>query len=261
LKILYHLTLKRACGDDHAAHMEDFYAGQAETYDRFREHMLHGRRELYSSIEAPPGGIWVDLGGGTASNLEHIGQQLQALRRVYVVDLSQSMLNIARRRVERHAWKNVEMVKADAVRFQPPAGPADVVTLSYSLTMIPDWFAAIENAWSMLKPGGIIGVTDFYVSRKYPADGMARHCWLSRVFWPAWFDRGGLFLSSEHVPYLHRRFPRLSFTEAQASMPYLLLLRVPFYIFIGRKPASPQCRIAAEAATGWTEQTAGSGEP
>ena len=43
---------------------------------------------------------------------------------------------------------------ADATTFQPDAGKADVVTFSYSLTMIPDWFAAIDNALAMLRPAG-----------------------------------------------------------------------------------------------------------
>ena len=38
------------------------------------------------------------------------------------------------------------------------AGTVDVVTFSYALTMIPDWRAAIRNAFRMLKPGGRIGV-------------------------------------------------------------------------------------------------------
>ena len=60
-------------------------------------------------------------------------------------------------------------------RVEPPEAPVDVVTFSYSLTMIPDWFAAIENALRMLRPGGQIGVVDFYVSRKYPAQPL--HLW------------------------------------------------------------------------------------
>src|ERR671911_700620 len=65
--------------------------------------------------------------------------------------------------------------QADASTYQPATGPVDVVTFSYSLTMIPDWFAAIENALAMLKPGGTLGVVDFYVARKYPSDGLSRH--------------------------------------------------------------------------------------
>ena len=34
--------------------------------------------------------------------------------------------------------------------------------------MIPDWFAAVDHAWRLLRPGGTIGVVDFYVGRKHP---------------------------------------------------------------------------------------------
>ena len=37
-------------------------------------------------------------------------------------------------------------VEADAATFRPAEGQADVVTFSYSLTMIPDWFTALETA-------------------------------------------------------------------------------------------------------------------
>ena len=57
----------------------------------------------------------------------------------------------------------------------------DVVTFSYSLTMIPNWFQALERAYAALKPGGMIGVVDFYISRKWPAPGMRRHSELPAV--------------------------------------------------------------------------------
>src|SRR5690606_43869 len=115
------------------------------------------------------------------------GERISQLGKVYVVDLSPSLLTVAGRRVAERGWSNVAPTEADATAFRPAEGAADVVTFSYSLTMIPDWFAAIENAWAMLKPGGLIGVVDFYVSRKHPAEGLTRHGWLTRTFWPAWF--------------------------------------------------------------------------
>ena len=33
----------------------------------------------------------------------------------------------------------------------------DIATCSYSLSMIPDWYAAIDNALANLKPGGQLG--------------------------------------------------------------------------------------------------------
>jgi S-adenosylmethionine-diacylgycerolhomoserine-N-methlytransferase len=236
LKILYHMAVKPVRGKDHAARLESFYSGQAGAYDDFRRRLLQGREELFTSLPVPEQGVWVDMGGGTGSNLEYLGPPLGRLAKAYVVDLSTSLLKVAGDRIEHNGWKNVEAVEADATLFRPAEGQADVVTFSYSLTMIPDWFAALENALAMLKPGGLVGVVDFYVSRKFPADGRTRHGWSTRWFWPLWFASDNVFLSSDHVPYLQRHFEAVSFHEHRAKVPYLPLGRVPYYRFVGRKP-------------------------
>ena len=110
--------------------------------------------------------------------------ELNRLRRVHVVDLSDALLAVARRRIRGRGWSHVETVRADATTWRPASGAADAVTLSYALTMIPDWFRAVDNAWAMLRPGGVIGVVDFYVSRRHPAPGRARHGWTPRTLWP-----------------------------------------------------------------------------
>lgn len=61
---------------------------------------------------------------------------------VYLVDLSPSLLEVARKRFERLGWKNVSVVCQDAREFRLPKagdgdGYADLVTMSYSLSMIP----------------------------------------------------------------------------------------------------------------------------
>jgi hypothetical protein len=38
---------------------------------------------------------------------------------------------------------------------------ADLVTCSYSLTMIPDWRRAIDVAYALLRDGGQMAVADF----------------------------------------------------------------------------------------------------
>ncbi len=235
LRVLYHIMAKPVRGKDHAARLESFYAGQAEGYDDFRRRLLQGREAMYRSIAVPQGGVWVDLGGGTGANLEPIGEDLHRAGKVYLVDLCDSLLAVARRRCEARGWKNVEAVHADATRFRPTEGHADVVTCSYSLTMIPDWFAAIDNALAMLRPGGTIGVTDFFVARKYPAEGHGRQSWFTRTFWPAWFAADNVFLSPDHVPYLQRSFQTLRLEEHRAKVPYIPLIRVPYYTFVGQK--------------------------
>ena len=235
LKTLYQVTLRPIRGKDHGSRMENFYGGQAEAYDDFRRKILKGREHLYGSIDAPKGGVWVDLGGGTASNLEYLGESIRDLKKVYVVDLAGSMLAVARRRAEDRGWTNVETVEADVIKFRPAEGQADVVTFSYSLTMIPDWFAALENAWAMLKPGGRIGVVDFYVSRKFAPEGQRQHGWLARSFLPVYFGTNNVYPSPDHIPYLQSRFEQVELTEGTTRFPYQFRMKVPYYTFIGRK--------------------------
>ncbi len=235
LRILYHLVLRPVRGKSHAERMENFYSGQADAYDDFRKRLLHGREELYRQIELPDQGIWVDLGGGTGSNLEFIKDRVPQLRRAYVVDLATSLLEVARKRFINNGWQHVDAIEADATTWQPPEGQVDVVTFSYSLTMIPDWFAAVENALRMLKPGGVVGVVDFYVSRKHVSGDSRRHSWFTRSFWPVWFAGDNVFPSPDHLPFLRSHFEQIWCNESRSKVPYVPVIRTPYYQFIGRK--------------------------
>lgn len=234
MKTLFRLTLVPIRGGTHEQRLESFYGSQAADYDRFRERLLHGRQQLYDRLPTPDGGVWVELGGGTGSNIERLGERRARLKQVHIVDLSASLLDVARDRVVSKKWENVAVHHADATTFALPER-ADVVTFSYSLTMIPDWYLALENAKRLLKPGGLLGVVDFYVSRKHPADGLRRHGWWTRTFWPTWFANDNVFPNADHVPYLHQRFTSVHFEEQQARIRCFPLISTPYYLFIGRR--------------------------
>ncbi|MFN3190295.1 MAG: class I SAM-dependent methyltransferase [Aureliella sp.] len=235
LKILYHLALRPVRGKDHAARMENFYSGQAEAYDDFRRRLLHGREALFQKIEVPEGGTWVDLGGGTGANMEFIADTVPKLGRAYVVDLASSLLKVASDRFESNGWNHVHAVEADATKWTPEEGLVDVVTFSYSLTMIPDWFGAVENALRILKPGGRIGIVDFYVARKHAEEGLQKHSWFTRTFWPTWFASDNVFPSPDHLPFVRSHFETEYLKEARSKVPYIPFIRTPYYQFIGTK--------------------------
>lgn len=243
LKILYHMLFTRGRGKDHAERLDNFYSGQAEGYDDFRKRLLKGRQEMMQAVPVPEGGVWVDMGGGTGANLEFIAERIPQLNRVYLVDLATSLLAVAEKRFERNGWQHVKAVEADATLFTPEEGYADVVTFSYSLTMIPDWFLAMNNALRILKPGGMIGVVDFYVSRKWAAEGFRRHGWVRRNYMPVHFGTDNVFLSPDHVPYLHAHFEPVEFQEHLAKIPYFPVMKAPYYIFLGRKPETPAAEM------------------
>ena len=234
LQTLYHLLLAPTRGNSHQARLESFYGQQAPYYDSFRQRLLQGREQLFAALQLPDDGVWVDMGGGTGLNAEHMHAHIRRLRKVYIVDLSPSMLAVAKQRVERHGWQNVELVEADASSFTCPE-PADVITFAYSLTMIPDWFAAIECALANLKPAGQLGVIDFYIGRKYAQSPKVQHAFWTRFFWQLNLYRDNVFISADHVPFLEHHLDPKFLHEGRTKVPYLPLARVPYYVFVGHK--------------------------
>jgi S-adenosylmethionine-diacylgycerolhomoserine-N-methlytransferase len=235
-RTLLQLVRGPATGESHAARLQAFYRPQALHYDAFRERLLHGREDLISRLAPPPGGTVVELGGGTGRNLEYFGARLLSFARVEVVDLCPALLQQARRRCAR--WPGVvAVVEADATTYRP-AAPVDCVVFSYALTMIPDWRAAVDNALGMLRPGGLLGVVDFYVAPRDAPAGWARQGGFSRRFWTRWFRHDGVHLDPRHLPYLLRHTEPIDCEQRRAGVPYLPGLRVPYYLYIGRKPAT-----------------------
>jgi betaine lipid synthase len=82
--------------------MESFYKYQKEGYDAFREGLLHGRPALLESIPLKKNKklVWIDVGGGTARNLEFFS--VDVLRKyfsaIFILDISASLLEIAQNR-------------------------------------------------------------------------------------------------------------------------------------------------------------------
>jgi len=215
-----------------AERLQAFYGPQASRYDDFRRRLLHGREELIRRLPAGPGDRVVELGCGTGENLKRFGGRLAALRQLVLVDLCPALLEHARRRAATLA--NVEIAEADITRYQPPA-PVDCVYLSYALTMVENWRAVIANAVAMLRPGGTLGVVDFYVSSARPPPGRSRHPAWERWLWRRWFAHDGVRLDPAHLAQLETALSPCEVFERRGSVPYLPGLTVPHYLFIGRK--------------------------
>jgi S-adenosylmethionine-diacylgycerolhomoserine-N-methlytransferase len=237
LATLYHLMVKRMRGATPQERLNNFYKGQESNYDAFRERFLFGRTELFNLIPLSSGSVWVDMGGGTGSNFEALGPKMAALHKAYVVDLCEPLLSMAEQRKKSNGWNNLEVIHGDALTFGPPGNElADVVSFSYSLTMIPAWYAAIDHAVEMLKPGGCLAVCDFFIAHPFLVmENQQPHSWLTRMFWRAWFEADGVFPSSDHVPYLTRRLQVRHYSQHWGKAPYLPFVSMPYYLFLGTK--------------------------
>jgi len=232
-RVLLHLLRGRRRYGSAAERLEAFYAPQAAQYDAFRDRLLQGRDELVARLDPPPGAHLVELGAGTGRNLEFFGVRLDGFARIDLVDLCPALLDVARERFRDRTAVRVHM--ADATGWRPD-GEADCVYLSYALTMIDDWEAAIDNALAMLKPGGTLGVVDFHVAPAAAQADEPRHGIFTRRFWPLWFGHDGVRPDARHLRRLRRLMPEHVWREGWARLPYLPGLRAPWYLFVGRKP-------------------------
>lgn len=232
LRVVWQLLRGMPAAATHAERLERFYAPQADRYDRFRERLLHGRQTLLEALDFKAGEAVAELGAGTGCNVQWYADRRPLLRALSLVDLCPALLANATRRAA--DWSNTQVIEADVTRWQP-AQPLDKVYLSYALTMIPDWQAALDNAIAMLAPGGLLGVVDFYLSEASPAAGLVRHPAWQRWLWPRWFAHDGVRLSSAHLPALRTRLEPVLLLEQQGSLPWLPGLTVPYYVFVGRK--------------------------
>jgi S-adenosylmethionine-diacylgycerolhomoserine-N-methlytransferase len=188
LKILASMAKGLPTSGGAASQLDSFYAPQAAHYDRFREKLLHGRAEMLQSLGIQAGHHVAEIGAGTGRTVEFYRDQLDTLGHVDLVDLCEPLLRQAQARLDNHP--KVSVHHADACTWAANQ-PLDRVYFSYSLTMIPPWFAAIDNAYQNLAAGGLIGVVDFQVAPRGGSSRGFKQGKLGRFFWPFWLRLSG----------------------------------------------------------------------
>ncbi|KAI1787532.1 hypothetical protein LXA43DRAFT_896047 [Ganoderma leucocontextum] len=248
--------------------LEAFYRTQASIYDATRSTLLRGREDMLQLAAAQlkhrrrngsTKPIWIDVGGGTGYNIEKMNSYVSVpefFSAVYLVDLSPSLCEVAHERFTRLGWKNVHVVCEDARTFSLNQSPesvesvvpfggneekhrfnADFISMSYSLSMIPDFYSVVDCLTDLLAPLGLIACIDFYVQsqssysfRNFTGGHHSRHVnRFSRIFWRSWFQLDRVHLHEARRDYLEYRFG----TILNVNDRNYLLGGIPYYIWLG----------------------------
>ena len=160
--------------EQHRLLMDRQYRWQRHVYDLSRKYYLPGRdRSIDDLGPLTAGQSLLEVGCGTGRNLIRALRRYPAIRG-FGVDISEQMLDTARVQVARASLQGrIVLAQGDATSFDAlrSFGRAgfDRVMLSYTLSMIPAWEAALEHAMSLLAPGGRIHVVDFGRLEAWPA--------------------------------------------------------------------------------------------
>jgi S-adenosylmethionine-diacylgycerolhomoserine-N-methlytransferase len=114
----------------------------------------------------------LEIGCGTGRNLVILAKRHKDAR-FFGLDASMAMLEVADARIDRLRLRNIALVNALADDFYYNSTfdlteRLDKIFFSYSISMIPEWQAAVDNALSNLKPGGELFIVDFFDQKDLP---------------------------------------------------------------------------------------------
>jgi len=169
----------------HAELMDGVYRHQRHFYDLTRKYYLLGRDRLIDRLDAPSGGLVLELGCGTGRNLIQAARAFSEAR-FHGLDISAEMLETAAVAIgKRDLSSRVSLARGDASAFDPEKlfGLAgfDRIFISYSLSMIPEWRRTIAAALEALNEGGSLHVVDFGRQERLPGwFKSALRAWLAK---------------------------------------------------------------------------------
>ena len=172
---------------DAAALMDAMYRRQRHIYDASRKFYLLGRDGMIAGVKARPGHHVLEIGCGTGRNLVKLARMYPQAH-CCGLDVSRAMLDTAAASIARAGLgPRIERAQGDATAFDAGAlfgrERFDRVVISYALSMIPPWRAALARALHALAPGGSLHIVDFGDCARLPAPAKA-----ALFSWLAAFD-------------------------------------------------------------------------
>jgi demethylmenaquinone methyltransferase/2-methoxy-6-polyprenyl-1,4-benzoquinol methylase len=127
------------------------YRALAPRYDEATWMMEPLRRRAIDRLRLLPGDTVLDVACGTGKSFALIEEQIGPQGRLIGIDQSPDMLAIARARVERAGWRNVQLVESAVERAELP-GRADAALFVYAHDVLQS-AAALDRLFAQLRPG------------------------------------------------------------------------------------------------------------
>ena len=168
------------------AEVRTLYRRTAKFYDAavwmYRLTGVSRHREFaVAALRLRPGDTVVDMGCGTGLNFSLLRAAVAPSGRVVGVDLTDAMLERARRRIEREGWTNVELVEADLREYRFPADLKGALA-TFALEMVPEYDEVIQRVAERLPPGGRLALYGLKHPERWPEWLIRLGIWLNRPF-------------------------------------------------------------------------------
>ncbi|MGD0352004.1 MAG: class I SAM-dependent methyltransferase [Dehalococcoidia bacterium] len=113
----------------------------------------------------------LDLGCGSGAFTPFIARTVEKKGKVYALDIQADMLKQLERKLskpENKDIKNIKLIKGNAYELPLGDNSLDLVNMVTVLQEIPDRNKALQEVKRVLKPGGLLAVTELFPDPDYP---------------------------------------------------------------------------------------------
>ena len=136
--------------------------------------------------EPKPGEVCVDLGSGRGTDVLRMSESVGETGFVYGIDISDGMLEKARRNAAKFGVTNVNFIRSELEKLKLPDKVADLLISNCTLNHASDKQAVWNEINRILKKGGRFVISDIYATKpiddEYRNDPVAvAECWAGAV--------------------------------------------------------------------------------
>jgi phosphatidylethanolamine/phosphatidyl-N-methylethanolamine N-methyltransferase len=134
-------------------YVEKVYNRYSSIYDVVFGKVFHSGREMAPVLlDLFPGAQLLEVGVGTGLSFPLLPRNIQ----ITAVDLSQKMLDRAKKRAQSLALRNIDLIKMDATNLNFPDHSFDRVLAAYFVSTVPDPVKVVLEMKRVCKPGGLL---------------------------------------------------------------------------------------------------------
>lgn len=142
--------------------------GKHEKTASVAEYRMKAYRRFMTKVLAPqPGEHILDVGCGSGPDFGWLSEHVGPEGRVLGVDITEELVERAKRRITKAGWTNVEVIQGDATKLAVEG--FDAAVAAYSLSATHDVPATMRCIHAALKPGGRLVALDVRLEAKGPS--------------------------------------------------------------------------------------------